>query len=147
MALDKKTERSSEKNKGGRPKKVLDLAAIRKLAMIQCTHSEIASVLGVSLPTLTAFPGFLDIYKIGQENGRKSLRRVQFASALKGNTGMLVWLGKQYLGQKDRIETDLNARFDVNDPGREKLSDERIEQLIAAGEMVAKIASESETVQ
>ena len=34
-----------------------------------------------------------------------SLRRMQFEKAQTGNTTMLIWLGKQMLGQKDKIET------------------------------------------
>ncbi len=33
-----------------------------------------------------------------------SLRRKQWRAAEEGNTTMLVWLGKQYLGQKDKSE-------------------------------------------
>ena len=33
-----------------------------------------------------------------------SLRRKQFETALAGNVTMMVWLGKQYLGQKDKTE-------------------------------------------
>jgi hypothetical protein len=33
------------------------------------------------------------------------LRAAQFRLALDGNTAMLIWLGKQYLGQTDKHET------------------------------------------
>lgn len=38
--------------------------------------------------------------------GKISLRRKQFQTALagKGNVSMLIWLGKQWLGQKDAAE-------------------------------------------
>jgi hypothetical protein len=36
--------------------------------------------------------------------GRMSLRRKQWKAAEDGNTTMLVWLGKQYLGQSDKSE-------------------------------------------
>jgi hypothetical protein len=42
-----------------------------------------------------------------QQNCREALsgvRRKQFELAMKGNTGMLVWLGKQWLGQSEKHE-------------------------------------------
>jgi AT hook motif len=95
-----------QKRKRGRPRKHVDLDMVERLAAIQCTHVEIASTLGVSVDTLTRDRRFAEIYKRGAESGRKSLRRMQFESALKGNVTMMIWLGKQYLGQSDqgRIE-------------------------------------------
>ena len=40
---------------------------------------------------------------------KTSLRRAQFELAMKGNPTMLIWLGKQYLGQKERTEVKFNA--------------------------------------
>ena len=36
--------------------------------------------------------------------GKISLRRAQFEKALGGNVAMQIWLGKQHLDQKDKIE-------------------------------------------
>ena len=96
---------SEKKNKGGRPKKELDYELIEELAMIQCTQEEIASCLKVNVSTLKRDEKFCTIYKQGQEQGKKSLRRWQFDAAKKGNSAILIWLGKQYLGQTDKIET------------------------------------------
>lgn len=87
----------------GRPKKEIDYSAVEKLANIQCTQTEIASFLGVSVRTLQRDEEFLKIYQKGQENGKMSLRRIQYKLAEK-NTTMAIWLGKQYLGQKDNVE-------------------------------------------
>jgi hypothetical protein len=87
--------------KRGRPKKSVDLELVERLASIQCTHSEIASTLGVSVDTLQRNKDFAVVYKRGAEGGRKSLRRMQFESANKGNVVMQIWLGKQYLAQSD----------------------------------------------
>ena len=35
-----------------------------------------------------------------------SVRRMQYRSAEEGNATMLIWLGKQYLDQKDKQEVD-----------------------------------------
>jgi hypothetical protein len=89
------------KRKRGRPKKFIDLELVKKLAHIQCTYNEIASTLGVSVDTLMRHKDFAATYKEGAEGGRKSLRRMQFESANRGNVVMQIWLGKQYLNQSD----------------------------------------------
>ena len=89
----------------GRPKKEIDYVAVEKLASIQCTQEEIANFLDLSVRTLQRDEEFCRLYKKGQDNGKMSLRRYQFKLAEK-NTSMAIFLGKQYLGQKDIIETD-----------------------------------------
>ena len=93
----------------GRPPIDIDYDKCKKLAQILCTQSEIASVLGVSLSTLEHDPEFLRIHKQGLEIGKASLRRMQYKGAEGGNATMLIWLGKQYLGQKDKQETELTG--------------------------------------
>lgn len=88
-----------------RPKKEIDYETVEKLASIQCTQEEIANFLGLSVRTLQRDEEFGHIYKRAQDNGRMSLRRIQFKLAEK-NTSMAIFLGKQYLGQRDVIETD-----------------------------------------
>ena len=44
--------------------------------------------------------------KRGREHGKQSLKRMQFKAAEEGNAALLIWLGKQYLGQKDKVETE-----------------------------------------
>jgi hypothetical protein len=87
--------------KSRRPKRVKDIdpEIVYRLACLQCTSREIADVVGVSHNTICK--KFGDLIEKGQNVGRKSLRRAQFEKALGGSDRMLVWLGKQYLGQKE----------------------------------------------
>ena len=87
----------------GRPKKEIDMDLVERLANIQCTQEEIACVVGCSVDTLLRHPDFAIIYKKGKEAGKSSLRRTQWKLA-QNNTTMAIWLGKQYLGQTDKIE-------------------------------------------
>ena len=89
----------------GRPKIQIDYDAVRKLSNIQCTQEEIASFLGISVRTLQRDEEFCRVYKIGQDNGKMSLRRMQWKLAEK-NPSMAIWLGKQHLGQKDNIDVN-----------------------------------------
>lgn len=93
---------------GGRPKKVIDYKLVAELANIQCTQQEIANVLNMGVRTLQNDEEFMRIYKKGMDEGKMSLRRLQWQKAIQGNTTMLVWLGKQYLGQTDKQEVDAN---------------------------------------
>lgn len=101
-------------NKGGRPKAVIDYALVEKLALIQCTQEEIANILNISRRTLLNDEVFSQTYIKGLENGKSSLRRFQWKAAEKGNTSMLIWLGKQYLGQHEpKQDIGIDANTDI----------------------------------
>lgn len=85
-----------------RPRLKIDPAQVEALARIHCTHEEMAAVLGCSTDTLTR--RFADVIEKGRDQGKASLRRKQFELAMKGDRTMLVWLGKQVLGQRDKQE-------------------------------------------
>src|SRR6202011_6244799 len=110
-----------EKPKRGRPKKFVDLELVEKLAHIQCTYPEIASTLGVSVDTLQRHKDFAATYKRGAEGGRKSLRRMQFESANRGNIAMQIWRGKQYLGQSDHVVNEVRRLPSFRDMTTEEL--------------------------
>lgn len=106
------SENEIAKHPGGRPKIKIDYEAVKKLASIMCTQEEIAAFLGVSTKTLQRDEEFCRIYKNGLDAGRMSIRRSQMKKALSGDTTMLIWLGKQMLGQRDNIHNSV----DVNQP-------------------------------
>lgn len=104
----KSTPPGAEKAKRG-PKPKLEhseqlLEQIRALGRIQATVEESASVLRCSERTLQNFfaehPDAKEAHEGGKQEGKASLRRKQFAMA-DSNASMAIWLGKQYLGQKD----------------------------------------------
>src|SRR5688500_9760964 len=87
----------------GRPKIEIDPAEVEKLAGLNCSNQEIADFLGVGVRTIET--RFCAAIKKGRSNVKTSLKRKQYDVALGGNTTMLIWLGKQYLGQSDKMET------------------------------------------
>ena len=99
----------------GRKKLILNEAgasAVEKLAGLMCTDEEIASVLGVCVDTLTNKNNnktFSECKKRGQESGKASFRRWQFDTAKRGNATMQIFLGKNYLGQTDKQDIDMNS--------------------------------------
>lgn len=119
----------------GRPKLVLNdtgKAVITNMATIMCTDEEIAACLGVTVETLQNSDNgsaFLECKEKGAGNGKKSLRRIQFEIAKKGNAAMAIWLGKQWLGQKE--------------PERQETAD-NVEDLSALGDMLKSEDNENE---
>lgn len=85
-----------------RPKKAIDEQQVHKLAAIGCSGKEIAAVLGCCRDTL--YKRFPTAIKEGHERMKSSLRRAQYKKAMEGNPAILIWLGKQYLGQRDKQE-------------------------------------------
>ena len=88
------------KNKIGRPKTQIDLEQAEKLGMLQCTLKECSAWFDIPLSTLSGHKEFQEAYKNGLECGKISLRRNQWRLSER-NAAMAIWLGKQYLGQKD----------------------------------------------
>lgn len=93
-----------------RPRKEIDSDQFEKLCGLQCTLAEISGWFGCSEDTIerwckrTYSAGFADAFKRYSQSGKISLRRYQFKIAEK-NAAMAIFLGKQYLGQRDFIET------------------------------------------
>lgn len=92
----------------GRPKKTLDTSLIEKLASIQCSIVEMAAILGCHADTLR--DNYSTHIDKGRQAGRMSLRRKQWDTAMGGNVAMLIWLGKQYLGQSDHVASDIEIK-------------------------------------
>lgn len=96
----------------GRPQKEIDKKIFENLCGLQCTLEEIAGVFDCSVDTIERWckreygETFAETYKKHSAKGKMSLRRAQFKLAEK-SAAMAIFLGKNYLGQKDNIiETD-----------------------------------------
>lgn len=100
------------KKKMGRPPIEIDKKKFENLCGIFCTLTEIAGVFECSEDTIerwcrkTYDATFAEVFKTYSAKGKASLRRRQMQIADKGNVGMLIFLGKQYLGQKDNPDND-----------------------------------------
>lgn len=109
------------KNMGqmGRPKIELDFNSLDSLCGLQCTLSEIASFFHCSEDTVERRikkqfkMTFAEYYRQKAGTGRISLRRLQFKAAQDGSVSMMIWLGKQWLGQSDKIEEKVETKQHV----------------------------------
>lgn len=86
----------------GRPKKEIDERVVEGFANVGATNVEIADFFNVDEGTIRN--RFSDILTKARANKKLKLRRMQWQLAEKGNLGMLIWLGKQYLGQTEKVE-------------------------------------------
>lgn len=109
---------------GGRPIKLISeqgMAFITKLAGLMCTDEEIAAMMSdeheqISVDTLTNDNNkatFTECKEKGQATGKASLRRNQFKLS-ESNAAMAIFLGKNWLGQSDKIETKTELGGDGN---------------------------------
>jgi hypothetical protein len=85
-----------------RPRLNIDPKLVQDLAALGCKASEISIVVGCSADTIEK--RFAEQLQKGRENLKISLRRWQLEAAKKGNVAMLIWLGKQMLGQTEKVE-------------------------------------------
>lgn len=103
----------TNEKKRGRPRIEIDKEQFQKLCELQCTQEEISAWFRVSHDTLERWCKreygmyFKDIHKELRQGGLISLRRSQWKLAQKSAV-MGIWLGKQYLGQKDETTVNQN---------------------------------------
>lgn len=114
--------RKSSGNPPGPVPKEIDWKQFEQLCAILCTQSEIASFLKVDEDTIRVRvekeygADYSVVYKRFSESGHCSLRRNQYVLSQK-NAAMAIWLGKQWLGQKDNDEDKYRypPNHDLND--------------------------------
>lgn len=86
---------------------------VRELASIGCTQSELGRVFGLSQSQISrrlAREPFRSAWDGGRAEGDMSLRRKQHELAMSGDRVMLIWLGKNRLGQADKVESSVKDR-------------------------------------
>ncbi|MBZ5677113.1 MAG: hypothetical protein LAP61_22950 [Acidobacteriia bacterium] len=139
-----KKGRKPSKRSAGRPKAEISLKQLERLCELQPTHEELATYFQVSARTIERFlqtPEGKQAAEWGYGRGRISLRRQQFKLLREGSNTMAIWLGKQILGQRDKVEQTL--RTPPGDPLRieAEVSDRRqailLNQLFAPEEIAA----------
>lgn len=103
----------------GRPKIELDWTQFDSLCGIQCSLVEIAAYFNCSEDTIERRVKeehgvtFAEYFATKRGKGKIALRRKQYEVALSGNVPMMIWLGKQYLGQQDKQEVNQTQELKV----------------------------------
>ena len=107
------------KTKMGRPRKEIDWVQFDKLCYIQCPLTEIAAWFECSVDNIEnkvkeAHGVSFSVYSAQKRGpGKTALRRRQYEAAMAGDRTMMIWLGKQWLDQKEKQDiTTGNEKFD-----------------------------------
>ena len=112
-------------NSGGTPmahstrEKEIDWKLIKELAEIHCTPGEIVAFVNNHNNETTHYNTYDNhsrkkygvsfgeyVSTLHDATAKPKLRRLQWRSAENGNASLLIWLGKQYLGQTDKQEIE-----------------------------------------
>lgn len=72
-----------------------------RMAEVGCSVREMCTILGVVRDRDTLVRHYGELIDFGRMNGNQRLRRVQFEKAIEGDVKMLIFLGKQRLGQTE----------------------------------------------
>jgi hypothetical protein len=97
--------------KWGKPPKRIPWDVVGGMFAIGCTTPEIEAITGVDLGTLSRrceaenkvpYTQWRDAHKA---RGKMSIRRKMLSMALDGDSKMLIWLSKNYLGMSDKTES------------------------------------------
>jgi len=114
----------------GRPKIKIDYNLVYRMAKRFATQEDIAMICKCSISRLKYDKEFLTAFNKGKRQVFKNLRVAQYRYAMKGNPQLLIWLGKNYLNQKDPDKA-IQPLVDVGD----KLKD------------IAKAIAEQDTIE
>lgn len=112
----------------GRPPKQFsekDIEQMKALARCHCTDEEIAAFMGCGEMTLKRHFG--PLLKEFRKSGQANLRAKQYQLAMGGNVPLLIWLGKQLLGQR---ENAFDKRMEDEAKENESLSKESTAKLL-----------------
>ena len=96
-----------------------DLRQLAGLAHIMCTLAEVVGVMGIPRDRLmkrikdSGFKSWDDFFTQHSSDGRASLRRRQFDMAMSGDKTLMIWLGKQVLGQADKVESVVESTSQI----------------------------------
>jgi len=98
-----------------RPKKYdIPPEKVEQLARYGCSNKEIAEFYGCHESLISK--SYSRFITKGRAEGKTNLRKWQYHVAKKGNVTMLIWLGKQVLGQSENpmvMEDELVEGFDL----------------------------------
>lgn len=137
----KPKKKKTYKTKTGRPSSFIEWPKVEGYLKAQCTGTSIAGLLGIHPDTLyrecKRIYGvtFSEYSRTKKAEGLELLRAAQFQGAMGGNTIMQIWLGKQYLGQKDKAYLEPGDQpLNVNVKVTSKENEKKLKDFLNGGE-------------
>lgn len=120
--------------KMGRPPIEINDKAFDTFIQLPLPKCDIAGALGISEDTLDRYIArrFESTFAVLKDQNKGLFKgRIlakQYESAMKGNTALLIWLGKQHLDQSDKHESKVQAMVETKESPNEQL--ERIKNML-----------------
>lgn len=116
--LDTFIERKDRKKGEKHLRESISFDRLYELARCMLPLDDIATELGISRHTLNRWvggdwPEVMTRIKEGYSRTRLDLGKTQLDMALNGNPTMLIWLGKQYLGQSERQKVETTTEINI----------------------------------
>ncbi len=96
-----------------RPRKDVSEAVVEGMAKVGASNVDIAEFCGVDETLIRR--RFAELLTKVRADRRTKLREWQWNAAENGNTAMLIWLGKQHLGQTDKVEQNSNQTIVIKE--------------------------------
>lgn len=118
----------------GRKKINIDWNKVEKMAIAGANGRQIAAAIGIHYDTLVTAcerdnnSYFSEYLQTKREKGNNLLHTKQFDLAMKGDRGMLIWLGKQRLDQSEKSKITQETKQE-NTYNFDNLTTEQLEQL------------------
>lgn len=109
------TEQKIQQSAAGRPTKEINWSVVDQCLHAGAPGTRIAGYLGIHPDTLYRAVKreheveFADYAAQKHAKGEMMLEMKQFQEAMKGDRGMLIWLGKQRLGQKENHDLKISG--------------------------------------
>ena len=108
-----RTHEPSAGEKGGRPRIEFNLDDVKRIIERGNRIDDLAHILGVHKSTIEkrqqSDPEFKAAVEAGRAVLRDRLNTAQVRAALGGNPTMMIWCGKQHLGQRDFKSVELSG--------------------------------------
>ena len=135
-----------KRNDGRKP---IDYDLVGKLALLSPSNDELAWALDISRATLYRRlqddERLREILEAGRHGRRLSIKRMQWKAAQEGNPALLIWLGKQELGQREperQPATEVASDFSVEQVQADALAtlSDYLTKALAEGQSLADVA-------
>ena len=100
-----------------RPEVFIDWNTVDKYLQAGASGKTVADKIGIHENTLYLRTmkekkmNFTEYRRQQFEHGNDNIHMKQYAKAMSGDNTLLIWLGKQRLGQRDKTETDTNIKL------------------------------------
>ena len=108
---------------------------VMRLAALGCSLEEVAWYFGTTQRHIRDF--FWQEFHLGSVEIHTELRKLQLDKARQGDCKMLIWLGKQMLGQREpKAEVQVSGDLQVQDLSKEELI-ERLMQHVSEDKAAA----------